>query len=383
MGHYDYIIVGAGAAGLLLADALGKDPFFSKMSILLLDKESKNTNDRTWCFWENGKGEFDPILYHTWQKMYFAGQHASQSFDISPYRYKMLRGIDFYKEYLARISTHANITFLQEGVNRITEIDSLVHVETTQDTYIAKKVFNSIFSLESIVAQKKYPVLQQHFVGWFVKSEHPVFNEDQATFMDFSIPQKGNTRFMYVLPFSPTEALVEYTLFSEKLLPTIDYETAISTYLEDHLNCNSFRIENKERGSIPMTCSDFSNHTTKNIINIGTAGGWAKPSTGFTFKNTFKKTALMVAHLKAGNSFESFSKKNKFWYYDLLLLDILHRNNAKGHLIFESLFKNRKPGLILKFLDEETSFWEDLTIIAACPKKEFIKALFIRLKGIF
>ncbi len=380
---FDYIIIGAGAAGLLLADAFGKDPFFSGMSILLLDKESKNTNDRTWCFWEKEQGAFDPILYHTWQKMYFAGQHFSQSFDISPYRYKMLRGIDFYTEYLSRITRYDTITFVQEGVNQITEIDSLVRVETTQDTYIANKVFNSIFSFELITKQQEYPVLQQHFVGWFVKSERALFDEDQATFMDFSIPQKGNTRFMYVLPFSPTEALVEYTLFSEKLLPTIDYETAIRTYLEDHLKCSSFRIVNKEQGSIPMTCYDFSKHTTQNIINIGTAGGWAKPSTGFTFKNTLKKTALLVAHLKAGKSFESFSKKNKFWYYDLLLLDILHYDNSKGSIIFESLFKNRKPGLILKFLDEETSFWEDLKIIAACPKKEFIKALFIRLKGRF
>jgi lycopene beta-cyclase len=383
MGQYDYIIVGAGAAGLLLADALGRDPFFSKKSILLIDRQTKNTNDRTWCFWEKGQGDFDPILYRSWTKMFFAGQQYANTFAIAPYRYKMLRGIDFYNEYLSRISTYDHLDFVHEAVTRIIEVGSMVEVETDKNRYVAHKVFNSIFNFESLTTQQKYPVLQQHFLGWFVKSERPVFDKDQATFMDFSIPQKGNTRFMYVLPFSPTEALVEYTLFSEKLLPTTEYETAIKSYLEDHLNCDAFNIVEKEMGSIPMTCYDFSKETTQNTINIGTAGGWAKPSTGFTFRNTYKKTALLVAHLKKGKSLKSFSKKNRFWYYDLLLLDILHKENGKGHYIFETLFKNRKPSLILKFLDEETNLWEDLKVIAACPKQEFVKALFNRLKGRF
>jgi lycopene beta-cyclase len=378
---FDYIIVGAGAAGLLLADALGKDPFFSKKSVLLIDRQTKNANDRTWCFWDKGKGAFDDILYRSWSEMFFAGQQYANTFAIAPYRYKMLRGIDFYNEYLNRISTYDNMSFCQEAVTRIQEVGSLVIVETDKNTYRANMVFNSIFNFELLTKQQKYPVLQQHFLGWFVKSEKPVFAEDQATFMDFSIPQKGNTRFMYVLPFSPTEALVEYTLFSEKLLPTIEYETAIKAYLEDHLNCKSFNIVEKEQGSIPMTCYDFSRQTTQKIIHIGTAGGWAKPSTGFTFRNTYKKTALLAGHLKAGKTLRTFSKKNRFWYYDLLLLDILYNDNAKGHYIFETLFKNRKPTLILKFLDEETSFWEDLKIIAACPKKEFIKAFFNRFMG--
>ena len=51
MPKYDYIIIGAGAAGLLLADALGKEEFFASKSILVLDKNDKTKNDRTRCFW--------------------------------------------------------------------------------------------------------------------------------------------------------------------------------------------------------------------------------------------------------------------------------------------------------------------------------------------
>ena len=98
--HFDYIIVGAGAAGLMLADAMISDDFFSGKSILILDKDAKKTNDRTWCFWEKGDGEFDDIVHKTWNNIYFGGKQFSKRFDINPYTYKMVRGIDFFNMVL-------------------------------------------------------------------------------------------------------------------------------------------------------------------------------------------------------------------------------------------------------------------------------------------
>ena len=377
--HFDYIIIGAGAAGLMLADAMGNDGFFDNKSILLLDKDAKSTNDRTWCFWEKGKGEFDAIVSRTWEYIYFGGQNFSNRFNISPYYYKLIRGIDFYEAYLNRINSYPNITFQQEEVYEIEDAENITKVITKENVFSALQVFNSIFDYKEIIHQKKYPVLQQHFIGWFVKTQKPVFNKDQATFMDFSVPQKGNTRFMYVLPFSENEALVEYTLFSETPLASEEYEIAIKQYLNEKLNCSDFQILEKEKGNIPMTCYDFSQHNTNNVVRIGTAGGWSKASTGYTFYNTGKKTKALINHLKKGRALNSFDKKRKFWYYDLLLLDILFKNNDRGQYVFETLFKNRPPQLIFKFLDEETSFWEDLKIISGCPKKEFIKAFLERI----
>jgi lycopene beta-cyclase len=87
----------------------------------------------------------------------------------------------------------------------------------------------------------------------------------------------------------------------------------------------------------------------------------------------------IIQHIKGGKSITKLSSKKKFWFYDLLLLDILYKHNNKGQYIFETLFKNRPPQLIFKFLDEETSFWEDLKIISGCPKKEFLRAFMERI----
>jgi lycopene beta-cyclase len=111
-------------------------------------------------------------------------------------------------------------------------------------------------------------------------------------------------------------------------------------------------------------------------MQIGTAGGWTKASTGYTFKNADKKSSELVAFLLKKRDFRKFHKKTKFWFYDLLLLDILDRKNELGATIFSALFKKGNPTLIFKFLDEETSLTEDVQVIWKCPKGLFIAALF-------
>ena len=359
----------------MLADAMGKDVFFKEKSILLLDKDTKNTNDRTWCFWEKGKGDFDILVYKSWEHVHFAGINFESQQPIAPYIYKMVRGIYFYREFLDQIGNYPNVSFQTGEVHKINPSKDGVEVITTLGTYRCAKAFNSILDIKAILAQKKFPILQQHFLGWFLKTEKPIFDERTATFMDFSIAQKGNTRFMYVLPFSKTEALVEYTLFSETLLSDQEYEDGIKDYLKNQLKVGTYSISEVEKGSIPMTCYDFASANGENLFHIGTAGGWTKASTGFTFMNTYRKTESLVRLLKKGKSLDNLYKKDRFWFYDLLLLDILHHNNSKGQPIFESLFKKRSPQLIFKFLDGNTNLWEDLMIIWACPKKEFIGAL--------
>ncbi len=379
MSNYDYIIIGAGASGLLLGYHLGTDPFFKNKSILLLDKSTKQQNDRTWCFWEKGEGPFDHILYKTWPKIHFAGEAIDITPEIEPYRYKMLRGIDFYEYYLTQIDRYPNVDFVNDSIATIQDSGQQIVVVGEKNTYNGRQLFDSRFDYKRIKEQSQYPVLQQHFLGWFVKTDQSVFSPDVATFMDFSIAQQGNTRFMYVLPFSATEALVEYTLFSEMPLEKSEYETAIREYLSTKLGVTEYAITETEHGNIPMTCHDFSKDNTDQLLRIGIAGGWAKASTGYTFYNSVKKVPQLVAHIKKGRPLKTFNPKTRFWFYDLLLLDILHKHNQLGSGIFESLFKRRKPQLIFKFLDEETTLLEDLYIMAAPKPWPFIKALTGRL----
>jgi lycopene beta-cyclase len=373
--QYDYIFTGTGLAALMTVYKMVLSQNFTNKSILLLDSDSKKTNDRTWCFWGQNESLWQSIIHKKWNSALFANDRFERVLKLQPYQYNQIRGLDFYNLILDILIKEKNITFLNEKVVSINELETHVYVATETQSHTCQFLLNSIFDQNTLANQSNYPYLQQHFVGWFIKSETPIFNPEQATFMDFSVEQKGNTRFMYVLPTSTTEALVEYTLFSKDLLPLEDYEKEIQRYIQK-LGGNNYSILDKEQGSIPMSCFPFWKKNTKRVINIGTAGGWTKASTGFTFKKTDHLSSALVPFLESKSDFRRFYSKSKFWFYDLLLLDILDHTNELGSLIFSSLFKKGDTHLIFKFLDEETTFVEDVKVIWKCPKTIFIKALF-------
>ena len=377
MKHYHYIFTGSGLSALMTVYEMVISGKFKDKTVLLIDENPKKTNDRTWCFWgENHL--FEEVVSKKWNFAIFSNKNFKRKLELEPYQYKMIKGLDFYNLVFETISKDSNIHFVYQKVLDFQELGNHCVVKTETESYSCNKILNSIFHPERVKNQTKYPFLHQHFIGWFIKSKEAVFNPDCATFMDFSVEQKGNTRFMYVLPTSETEALIEYTLFSKDLLSIVEYETEIQNYIEK-LGITNYELREKEQGNIPMTSYPFWKHNTKNIINMGSAGGWTKASTGFTFKNTTKKSKVLVQFLLTEPDFRKFHKKDKFWFYDLLFLDVLNRRNDLGSEVFSALFKKGNPTLIFKFLDEETSFWEDLQIIWKCPKGLFIRALLSRI----
>ena len=377
MNHYHYIFTGNGLSALLTLFEMVKSGQFSDKKILLIDSYAKNKNDRTWCFWDT-ENLFEEISAEKWQRAWFKNENFTNQLDLFPYTYKMIRSADFYKLMFDTILQHKNIEIFQDEVLDFSELDHHCVVQTKTKSFTCNQIFNSIYNPEFVKSQAKFPLVQQHFIGWFIKSKEAVFTEDCPTFMDFSVAQKGNTRFMYVLPTASTEALLEYTLFSKDLLSKEAYEAEIEIYIKK-LGITEYEILEKEQGNIPMTCFPFWKNNSKNIINIGSAGGWSKASTGYTFKNSVKKSRELVRFLQTTNDFTKFHKINKFWFYDLLLIDILYQTNQYGSAIFSSMFKTGKAPLIFKFLDEETSLWEDLKVIWMCPKSLFIKALLNRI----
>lgn len=386
MDSYDIVIIGAGASGLQLAVALGEDPYFQNHTIALLEKNGKKTNDRTWCYWEKGSGVFDSITYRQWDTLRLAGPDLDRTETLGDYRYKMIRATDFYRAMNARLEHCANIQRIECAVEKIEENNAGVLVTADNRVMQAKKVFTSVFydpESESILPYAagghRHPLLLQHFLGWVIRTEEPTFDPGTPTFMDFDLPQLGNTRFMYILPFSENEALVEYTLFSAALLKREAYEAGLKDYIKEKLGITSYQIIEEETGCIPMTVADFSTHNSRNIYHIGVAGGWAKPSTGYTFYRISQWVPKMVEALKANKALPT-PPKNRFWYYDRLLLDVLHRDNHMGAELFTGMFKKLPAELIMRFLGEESHLGEEWRVINSCPYGPFLRAL---LKSIF
>ena len=111
--HFDYIICGGGASGLLLAFRICNDPFFINKSILLIEKEHKNSNDRTWCFWESNEGDLQQIIHKTWNQSFFASKDFRLEFNLNPYQYKMIIILDFYQFMHKRLKRLVSLPRLQ------------------------------------------------------------------------------------------------------------------------------------------------------------------------------------------------------------------------------------------------------------------------------
>jgi len=199
--------------------------------------------------------------------------------------------------------------------------------------------------------------------------------------MNFNVSQKNETRFVYVLPESNKRALVEYTLFSKTLLSEKEYLEEIKKYLNS-INTGGYKILEKEKGQIPMTCFRFDNYNTENLLHIGIAGGWTKASTGYTFSRINEKTKALINHIKKEKPLNRFNQTNRFWFYDLIFLDVLYNQNYLGSNLFKKMFEKNDPKTIFKFLDDKSNFWEELKIISSFALSKnlgaFLSAFFKR-----
>ncbi|MFM2201951.1 MAG: hypothetical protein RL040_1151 [Bacteroidota bacterium] len=363
MKRYDYILVGAGAAGMQVLAAFCRDPFFSNHRILVIDADSKTANDRTWCWWERGEGVWEDLVEKKWEKVSVIGGGAMQ-FGVKDYAYNMLHAAKFYTAVKAMSQAHGGVDWVQERYVRHHEAHSYVEVITENNRYEGNYLFTSIADLKAAMQSSKHPYLHQHFIGWFVKTEHPVFKSDSALMMDFSVEQRGNTRFMYVLPTSSHEALVEYTLFSDTLLSDGEYEQAITEYLEG-LQAGTFTIQRKEKGAIPMTTYPFWNRNTHRVLHIGIAGGWTRASTGYTFYNSTKESMRLVGALKSGlTDMRSFHGASRFHFYDFVVLDVLKRRNHVGAAFFGRIFETNPIHVVFDFLNGQSTLIQEVKIIA-------------------
>ena len=376
MERFDYIICGGGASGLLLSNALLSDRHFNDKKILIIEKDSKTDNDKTFGFWNDKESVLDNIVFKEWEYAEFRDSNSHNSFLLSPYKYKMIKSNEFYLYIGDKISKASNFTYLNSTVNEIDKVNN--KVKTDDGEFSSSIIFSSIYNEVSF---KKYPLLKQHFIGWTIETKNENFDDNKITFMDFSVDQKDEIRFMYILPFSKNKALIEYTLFSGEIINDDEYEKEIKAYLKKK-NILNYSIVEKEKGMIPMTCYPFFENNTDTYFQIGTAGGWSKPSTGYTIKNSIEKIEIIINSLKQNKPLSKIRFKNRFWYYDLLFLDVLIASKGKGSQVFSDLFKNNDPIKIFKFLDEKTSVMEELSIFLSVDIKTFVRSLIKRISNL-
>jgi len=375
MNDFDYIIAGGGAAGLSLAFYLSNSSLKNKR-VLIIDRDQKNKNDRTWGFWTSQPTVFDDIITYRFKNIEFISKFTNKIIPLGNYSYNIIQGIDFYKFIKNHLSDYPNFRFVNESISQINDFEFGAEVITNQGKYTADWVFSSIYDEKEILkAAGSNLYLRQHFKGWVIETSKPVFDPASVRMFDFRTPQKNQMRFFYLIPHSKNRALVEFTIFSENLLEKPHYEIALKEYISNILKLDDYQIIEEEFGVIPMTNYLFPAKRGKHIVNVGSLGGSSKPSSGYTFLRIQKHVQKIVHALENGQKpIINANSPLKYHLYDSVLLNILKNKGELSEKIFSEMFKNNKIGQIFKFLDEEGGLPNDLKIITSLTPIPFLKS---------
>ncbi len=384
--QYDYLVAGGGLSGLTMALKIQEK--LPRCSVLIIDKDAKVHNDRTWSFWTKKNGLVPDIAAKHWKKIRVAGRDFDETLSIAPYEYRTIRGIDFYKYAKSQLSKSANIHFLQTEIETLDESKGIITTKSGE-SFQGKLIFKSFFNPRQLKIDTAYPILHQQFKGWIIRTEKPAFDDTTATMMDFDVPgpPTKDLRFFYILPFSPTEALVEFTIFARKKETEEGFDEKLSHYIDQKLNIQNFTIKETEFNSIPMTNFPFHPKVNGKVVNIGTIGGFIKPSSGYAFMRTFEKTEQIVNQLLRQNhvSPHSFTSPYHFRLFDSIILNLLYNYRIPPVQIFKKLYTNIPPSVLFKFLDEKANLIDIMRVMLISPQKHkfwnaFFKLLFSRHK---
>ena len=354
MREFDYIIIGGGCAGLSLAYELEVNDRLKEKTLAIIETREEYKRDKTWSFWKMFDHNFEDCVIKSWNNFTINTSDDFHELSNKSFPYQSIDSEKFYKKINSKISSNLNVSFFK-NLNEINSENSLV--------------FNSVF--EGELDKSK---LWQHFQGIEIETPKNIFDDKIVNLMDFNCDQKNDVHFFYTLPFSKNKALIETTWLSDlKDQNLMDYDLQLENYIKNNLGIKSYKINFVEKGAIPLFYPSFNND--EKIINIGSAGGMTRLSTGYTFLNIQEHCKYIVKNIDKIKKLKDYNLGKKYHFLDKIFLRVLKDHPDKMPKIFFEMFKTSSNSVI-KFLSNKSNIFEDIKIISRMPKLIFVKALF-------
>jgi lycopene beta-cyclase len=371
--QFDFLFIGLGAANCLLLLNMYENDLLRDKKIAIVEPDSKNVNDRTFCFWASEEElitlNLATLVSSKWKQIKVAGRE-SQS--ISPLSYNHIKGIDLYnrvKEILKEQGTKYYYQFFSESPTIQSESFT---IRLNDVTIVADKVFDSrppSFNLP----EKNQTHLFQSFYGWEVKTFDYIFDTSTMVMMDFDIPQNDYCQFMYILPFTENTALFEVTRFGKEKITREESEKILNEYIAK-FNF-SYQIIEEEKGVIPMSSLQIAdvNYGVK-WTSTGANANMIKPTTGYAFHNMATDASNHVEAMLNEQPYIRKKNSTRFKFYDRLLLKILEETPHHGKKIFQDLFNRVSLNNVLSFLSEKSTVSKEISIFSKLPIRVFLRA---------
>jgi lycopene beta-cyclase len=369
----DVLILGAGCAGTSLAHYLEDFGYIGK--VVLLDLRTKFDREQRWCSWGKLSASLQSLVQKSWQNWTVCDENSSTVQTSANFSYQQIYAPQFFEHFHSRwqSSTSPFELNLGEKVERVESKENFVEVSTNRKTWQADLVFDARHQGSANLknAEKTRGIyLYQTFLGWVVKFPRAVFNEKNATLMDFRTAQIDGVNFIYVLPYSDCEALIESTSFSRNPTVWVTHLNAVTKYIADNFG-DDYEIKAEESGELPMTTANLPSKTDERIFNIGVAGGGARPSSGYAFHRIQRQASAIARAIVNKEEIPQTFAPRKYRFFDAVFLETIARKPDSAKDFFLRMFANIEPDALIRFLTDESTFADDLAVISALPKMSF------------
>ena len=213
----------------------------------------------------------------------------------------------------------------------------------------------------------------QHFYGIEVEASKDVFDPSTVLLMDFRVDQQNGMHFVYVLPYSKRKALIESTLFSEKVCDESYYTNSISEYLKAYFKLEDYKITHKEKGVIPL--GNLFPHDP-DIAGMGANAGATRPASGYAFLFIQRQIMDALNRVEKGSKLEFRDPHTRIdRWMDSMLLAVLKHYPEYGPSLFFRMGKSLSGDQFVKFMSGDAGFWIKAKVILSMPKMPFIKVL--------
>jgi len=354
MKEFDYIIIGGGCAGLSLAYELEIFEKLKNKTLAIIEPREEYKRDKTWSFWKVFNHNFEDCVKKSWNNFTINSPSQTKYIECKATPYQTIDSGIFYKKIISKLKLNKNIYFFK-NINEISQDNSII--------------FNSVNETKDNNSN-----LWQHFCGVEIETRNDFFDDEIFNLMDFACDQRNRVHFFYTLPFTKKNALIETTWISELTNKSLnDYEEQIDNYLSNHLNLRQCTINFKEKGAIPLFRQK--NIKKKNVIQIGSAGGMTRLSTGYTFLNIQEQSKYIRENIENIKRAKLFKINKKYDFLDKIFLKVLKNNSTEMGNVFYKMFES-SPSSVINFLSNKSNLYEDISIISKMPKWIFIKQLF-------
>ncbi|WP_414162906.1 lycopene beta-cyclase CrtY [Superficieibacter sp. BNK-5] len=242
MQHWDLIFVGGGLANGLIALRLRQQR--PELRVLMLEAGARPGGNHTWSFHQDDLS----AEQHRWLAPLVAYRWSGYDVRFPTHR-RTLPG-DYFSvtsERFAPVITQAMGDDLLTGVSAISVTPEAVTLDDGR-TLTATAVIDG----RGYRASAHLIAARQAFLGqqWRLRQPHGL---TRPILMDATVDQRGGYRFVYTLPLSPTELLIEDTHYIDRA--TLD-NTVLRQHIAEYAQQQGWRLDRlvrEEQGSLPIT----------------------------------------------------------------------------------------------------------------------------------